>query len=131
VNATTTERPLPDRRDTMRQKVTINGQRAYIDCGFYEDGMIGEVFIVLEKTGAGRRWMFDEVARLASKLMQYGCPVEQIAEGWLGTKGEPCGPVQGHARIKNCTSILDFVARHLLIEFCNREDLAHVPKEIL
>ena len=89
-----TERPMPDRRETQRQKVKIAGQRIYLDVGLYEDGTVGEVFIVCEKTGAGRRWMFDEVARLASKLIQYGCPVEQIAEGWLGTKGDPCGPVR-------------------------------------
>lgn len=126
-----TERTLPDRRDTVRQRVSISGHKLYLDCGLYHDGTVGEVFITVQKTGSERRWMLDEMARLASKLMQHGCSVEEVASGWLGTKGEPCGPVQGHARIKNCTSVLDFVARHLLIEFCGREDIAHIKKEAL
>jgi len=124
-----TDRPMPDRRETQRQKVKIAGKRIYVDVGFYEDGTVGEVFLVLENTGANTRWLVDEIARLSSKLIQHGCPVEQIAEGWLGTKGTPCGPVQEHDRIKNCTSVLDFVARHLLVEFCGREELAHVGKK--
>lgn len=124
-----TEHAMPDRRETRRQRVKIGGKKIYVDCGLYPDGRVGEVFLATEKTGSERRWMYDEVARLASKLMQHGCSVEDVAEGWLGTKGEPCGPVEGHGQIKNCTSVLDFVARHLLVEFCGREDLAHIKKQ--
>jgi len=125
------ERTLPDRRNTVRQRAVIGHEKVYLDCGLYDDGTVGEVFIVLEKTGDQTRWLYDEAARLASKLIQHGCPVETIAEGWLGTKGKPCGPVQGHAQVKNCTSLLDFVARHLLIEYAGREDLAHIKKDEL
>ncbi len=125
-----TETPMPDRRETVRQKAVVGGTRLYLDLGLREDGAPGELFLVVEKTGAERRWLYDEVARLASKLLQHGCPLEVIAEGWLGTKGAPCGPVQHAERIKNATSVLDYVARHLLIGYCGREDLAHVtPKE--
>lgn len=123
------ERPMPNCRETIRQKVVIGGRRVYLDVGLYEDGQPGEVFIVVEKTGSDERWMFDEVARLASKLLQHGCPLEEVAQGWLGTKGKICGPVQYDVRIKNCTSVLDFTARHLLIYFAGREDLAHVKAE--
>lgn len=118
--------PLSDRRNTIRQKAVISGQRVYLDVGLYEDGRPGEVFIVVEKTGSEVRWMFDEIARLASKLMQYGCPVEEVAEGWVGTKGKIAGPVTHDERIKNCTSVLDYVGRHLLVNFGGRDDLAHV-----
>ena len=123
------ETPLPDRRETERLKVNIGNRKIYVDVGKYENGSPGEVFIVVEKTGDQTRWMFDEVARLASKLLQHGCPIDQLAEGWVGTKGKPFGPVQGHDRIKYCTSILDFVGRSLLIDYAGREDLAHVKKE--
>ncbi len=125
------ECPMPNRRETVRHKLTIGGTRVYLDVGLCASGQPGEIFLVVEQTGAERRWLYDEVARLASKLLQHGCAVEDIAEGWLGTKGAPCGPVQHHARVKNCTSILDCVARHLLIEYGGREDLAHVPKEVV
>jgi ribonucleoside-diphosphate reductase alpha chain len=126
-----TERALPNRRETQRQRLRINKQKIYVDCGLYDDGTLGEVFIATEKTGSERRWMYDEIARLASKLLQYGCPIEEITSGWVGTKMNPSGPVEGHDQIKFCTSILDAVARHLLIEFCGQEELAHVKKEAI
>ena len=122
---------LPARRESVTQAVRINGSKVYITVGFYaeEPPRIGEVFVSLEKTGSERRAIMDEVARLASKLLQHGSSVEELAEGWVGTKSgsdAPSGPVQGDARIKMCTSVLDYVGRYLLVYFCGREDLAHV-----
>jgi hypothetical protein len=36
------------------------------------------------------------------------------------------GPVSGHDRLKSCTSLPDLIGRHLLVEYCGREELAHV-----
>jgi ribonucleoside-diphosphate reductase alpha chain len=125
-----TGRHLPDRRQNLTQRVSIGTAKVYITLGFFDDELtdVGEIFISLEKTGSERRWLMDEVARLASKLLQHGCPLDVIAESWLGTKGKTCGPVQGDARIKNCTSILDYVARMLLVTYYQRDDLAHVKE---
>lgn len=118
---------LPDRRDLVRQKVTIAGRKLYVDLGFYdqERTKVGELFIVLEKTGSRERALFDEIGRSASKRLQYGEPLEDLAEDWLGTRFAPAGVVVGADRIKLCTSPLDYVARMLLIGYCGREDLAH------
>jgi ribonucleoside-diphosphate reductase alpha chain len=126
------ETPLPDRRESVTHRVTIGSCKMYITLGFYdaEKTRVGELFIALEKTGAERRWMMDEIARLASKLLQRGAPVEEVAEMWLGTKAELGGPVRGDDQIKNCTSVLDYVARHLLVTYCGREELAHVKKAV-
>lgn len=125
-----TERALPNRRLLTRQKVKIGGHNIYFDVGFYDEEKteIGEVWIVVEQTGAEMRALMDDGARLSSKLIQYGCSVEEVALGWLGVKGRPCGPVQGDARIKNATSIRDYIARHLLITYYQRDDLAHVKE---
>lgn len=120
------ERPMPDRRQTVRRKVRIGSTKVYFDTGLYDDGTIGELFIVVEKTGADSRWYYDEIARLASKLLQHGCPLEQVAEGWLGTRGKICGTVYGDPQIKMATSVLDYIGRHLLVAKCGRLDLAHV-----
>ena len=122
---------LPDRRESVTQSVRIGPSKVYITLGFYaeEPPRIGEIFISLEKTGSERRAIMDDVARLASKLLQYGSSVEELAEGWVGVKsGEdaPSGPVHGDARIKMCTSVLDYVGRYLLVYYCERDDLAHV-----
>lgn len=39
---------------------------------------------------------------------------------------EPAGPVTGHDRIKNCSSLPDLIGRYLLLPYCGREDVAHV-----
>ena len=121
---------MPDRRHNVTQRATIGSSKVYVTLGFFDEAIteIGEIFISLEKTGSERRWLMDEVARLASKLLQHGCPLDVVAESWLGTKGKPCGPVQGDARIKNCTSILDYVARMILVNYYQRDDLAHVKE---
>lgn len=125
------ETPLPDRRESVTHRVTIGSCKIYLTVGFYdpEKTRVGEVFIALEKTGAERRWMMDEIARLASKLLQRGASLEEVAEMWLGTKSELGGPVRGDDLIKNCTSTLDYIARKLLIDYCGRAELAHVKKE--
>ena len=53
---------------------------------------------------------------------------EKIADMLHQTKFEPCGPVEGHSRIKFCTSIPDFIGRHLLVEFCNQKELGHITQ---
>ena len=120
--------PLPDRRVLIRQAVKVGGKRVYLDVGFYEDGRVGELFLAVEQTGSERRWLYDETARSNSKLLQWGCPLGEIVDGWVGSKGAPFGPVQGDSRIKNCTSILDYCGRYLGVYFCDRDDLSHVQK---
>lgn len=120
------EQALPNKRECVTHRVKIGPIKLYVTVGFYDDGRVGELFLALEKTGSERRWLMDEVARLASKLLQRGATVDEVSEMWLGTKSELGGPVQGDARIKNCTSVLDYVARHLLVTYAGREDLAHV-----
>lgn len=118
---------LPNRRECVRQAVKIGGVRVYLDTGFYKDGRVGEIFLAVEQTGSERRWLFDEAARSNSKLLQWGAPLEEIIDGWTGSKGAPFGPVTGDARIRYCSSILDYVGRYLGVYYNGRDDLAHVP----
>lgn len=124
--------PMPNRRKALCQKVTINASKVYLHLGFYDDACthVGEIFVVVAQTGSYERAVLDEVARSASKRLQLGEPLEELAEDWLGTRFAPCGPVVGDDRIKNCTSILDWVARYCLVNFCGRSDLAHVPAPV-
>lgn len=118
--------PLPTRRECVRQAVKIGGQRVYLDVGLYPDGRVGEMFLAVEQTGGMTRWIYDEVARSNSKLLQWGAPLEEVIDGWVGSKGAPHGPVQGDARIKYCSSILDYCGRYLGVYYGGREDLAHI-----
>lgn len=125
-------RDMPDRRSSVTTRVQIGPAKIYLTLGFYNDDCtdVGEIFISLEKTGSERRWLMDEIARLGSKLLQQGASLESLGEAWIGSKGTPCGPVRGDDRIKSCSSILDYIGKHLLVHYCGREDLAHVKKEL-
>jgi len=121
--------PLPHRRELVRQAVKIAGVRVYLDTGFYEDGRVGEIFLAVERTGSELRWFYDEAARSNSKLLQWGAPLEEVIDGWVGSKGAPYGPVQGDERIKYCSSILDWAGRYLGVYYGGREDLSHIKQE--
>jgi ribonucleoside-diphosphate reductase alpha chain len=61
--------------------------------------------------------------------LQYGVPLEEYVDAFTFTRFEPAGLVQGNDRIKNATSILDYVFRELAISYAGRHDLAHVSPE--
>jgi ribonucleoside-diphosphate reductase alpha chain len=56
-------------------------------------------------------------------------PLEEYVDAFTFTRFEPAGLVQGNDRIKNATSILDYVFRELAISYLGRHDLAHVSPE--
>jgi len=122
---------LPAYRETIRQKIKLGGRTAYLDVGFYDGACtrIGEVFIVVDKNGSTERFLLDELARMTSVAIQYGAPAEEVIGGWLFTKGSLFGTVLGDDRIKNATSVLDWVARHILVNYYRRNELAHVKEE--
>ena len=59
--------------------------------------------------------------------LQYGVPLDEFVNAYVGTKFEPSGKVQGNDRILSASSILDYIFRELAISYLGREDLAHTP----
>ena len=59
--------------------------------------------------------------------LQHGVPLERYVDSFVQTRFEPNGPVQHHDNIKNATSLMDLIFRHLAIVYLNRQDLAHLP----
>ncbi len=119
-------RILPNRRNHVTQKVKVGGQRTlYISV--HEDAQPAELFLRIKGEGCTSEViaLYDVIARLSSLALQYGAPLDKVADMLHSTKFAPCGPVTGHARIKHCSSLPDLIGRHLLIEYCGREDLAH------
>jgi len=70
--------------------------------------------------------LYDVIARLMSIALQYGAPLAKIGYLLSDAQFEPCGPVSHHARLKHCSSLPDLIGRHLLVEYCGGEELAHV-----
>src|SRR5690606_13621671 len=101
----------------------------YVHTGEYEDGRLGEIFIDMHKEGAAFRAMRNNFAISISIGLQYGVPLEEFVEACTFTRFEPAGMLAGNDRIKNATSILDYVFRELAARYLGRNDLAHVNPE--
>jgi ribonucleotide reductase alpha subunit len=117
---------LPNRRTGYTQKARVGGHKVYIRTGEYDDGRLGEIFIDMHKEGAAFRSLMNGFAMAVSVGLQYGVPLEEFIDAFTFTRFEPAGLVQGNDKIKNATSILDYIFRELAISYGNRNDLAHV-----
>ena len=119
---------MPDRRKGYIQKATIGDHKVYLHTGEYEDGKIGEIFIDTSKEGELVKALMNNFAIAISLGLQYGVPLDEFVNAFIGTKFEPSGKVQGNDRILSASSILDYIFRELAISYLNsREDLAHTP----
>jgi len=117
---------LPSRRKGYTQKAIVGGHKVYVRTGEYDDGRLGEIFIDMHKEGAAFRAMMNNFAIAISLGLQYGVPLDEYVEAFTFTRFEPAGMVMGNDRIKNATSILDYVFRELAVSYLDRDDLAHV-----
>ena len=128
----TTRKRLPDRRDHFTHKVKIGGLRTlYISLD--NERAPKEVWLRVKQRGmdAEKVALYDWGAQLISLGLQYGVPLEKIAALSLGVRVAPAGPVTHDDRIKNCSSVIDYIGRNLFVYCLGREDLAHVKKEAL
>ena len=118
---------MPDRRKGYIQKATIGDHKVYLHTGEYDDGKIGEIFIDTSKEGELVKALMNNFAIAVSLGLQYGVPLDEFINAFVGTKFEPSGKVHGNDRILSASSILDYIFRELAISYQNREDLAHTP----
>ena len=122
-------RLLPARRHHVTQKVKIAGQRT-LYLSVHDDEHPAEIFLRVKGRDCSSELigLYDVIARLMSLALQYGAPLEKVGDLLAGAKFAPCGPVVGHDRLKHCSSLPDLIGRHLLVEYCGREELAHVKE---
>ena len=118
---------MPDRRKGYIQKASIGEHKIYLHTGEYDDGKIGEIFIDTNKEGELVKALMNNFAIAISLGLQYGVPLEEYVDAFIGTKFEPSGKVHGNDRILSATSILDYVFRELAISYLGKEEMAHTP----
>ena len=118
---------MPDRRKGYIQKASIGNHKVYLHTGEYEDGKIGEIFIDTSKEGELVKALMNNFAIAISLGLQYGVPLDEFVNAYVGTKFEPSGKIDGNDRILSASSILDYIFRELAISYLGREDLAHTP----
>ena len=119
---------LPARRNHITQKVRIAARRTlYISVQDHEYS--AEIFLRVKGPDCSAELigLYDVIARLMSLALQYSAPLEKVGDLLTGAQFAPCGPVSGHDRLKSCTSLPDLIGRHLLVEYCGRHELSHVP----
>ena len=124
-------RSLPPRRNHITQKVRIAEQRTlYISV--HEDTSPAEIFLAVKGADCTPETiaLYDVIARLMSAALQYGASLKKLGDSLTGAKFTPCGSVSGHDRLKHCSSLRDLIGQLLLIEYCNRDELAHVSSSL-
>jgi hypothetical protein len=86
----------------------------YITPNVYEDGRLGEIFIRIGKVG-NEEAVYEQWAVAVSTALQFGVPVDDYFRKFLATRFEPSGRTK-NPKIRFCTSVLDYVARYILMK---------------
>ncbi len=114
-------RKLPDVSESIRHKFCIGGFKGYFHISLYKDGSVGEVFISASKAGSTMRGLLDSYATAISYALQYGVPLEKLAECFKDVKFEPAGLTQDKD-IRMCSSIIDYLFRWLELKFLDKKN---------
>jgi ribonucleoside-diphosphate reductase alpha chain len=105
-------RKLPVTRQAVTHKFSIDNHDGYITVGLYEDGMPGEIFLVMAKEGSVVSGMMDTFATSVSLALQYGVPLSVMCNKFSHTRFEPSG-FTGNPDIPIAKSITDYIFRWL------------------
>jgi ribonucleoside-diphosphate reductase alpha chain len=114
-------RKLPDTVTSLRHKFNIGGFEGYLHCGVYEDGSLGELFVIAEKMGSTMQGFLDAFATSVSLGLQYGVPLEKLIDKFSGTRFDPAG-FTTNPDIQLTTSVIDYIFRWLELQFIDKEE---------
>lgn len=109
-------RALPPTHDSVTHKFSINGHEGYLTVGLFEDGSPGEIFIKMSKEGSTLSGLIQGFCRAFSLAIQYGLPLTDAVERFRNMRFDPLG-ITSNPTIPQATSILDYVAQYLDLEF--------------
>ena len=114
-------RRLPDERQSITHKFSIAGHEGYITAGMYEDGLPGELFIIMSKEGSTISGLMDSFATAVSLALQYGVPLKILVDKFSHARYEPSG-FTNNPNIPIAKSISDYIFRWLATKFLPAED---------
>jgi ribonucleoside-diphosphate reductase alpha chain len=112
---------LPDERQAITHKFSINAHEGYLTVGLYENGQPGEIFLVMAKEGSTISGLMDSLATSISIALQYGVPLQTLVDKFTHTRFEPSGFTK-NPEIPIAKSITDYIFRWLASKFLSRED---------
>lgn len=103
---------LPTDRESLTHKFSVGGTEGYFTVGFYPDGRIGELFVVLALDSTTTGALLDQWAAAVSIAIQFGAPIRSIVSKFAYQNFEPQGITRSpHHRM--VSSIVDYVSRTL------------------
>jgi ribonucleoside-diphosphate reductase alpha chain len=131
---------LPDERNAITHKFDIAGHEGYITVGLYEDGLPGEIFIVMAKEGSTISGFADAFAQAISYALQYGVPLQDLVDKFSHVRFEPSGMTK-NPDVRFAKSIVDYIFRWMATKFLsqdaqyragvnNREDYVVAPEQL-
>ncbi len=113
-------RKLPDERAAITHKFDIAGHEGYITVGLYEDGMPGELFIVMAKEGSTISGFADAFAQAISYALQYGVPLQDLVDKFSHVRFEPSGMTK-NPDVRFAKSIVDYIFRWMASKFLSQD----------
>jgi ribonucleoside-diphosphate reductase alpha chain len=113
-------RKLPDERHAITHKFDIAGHEGYITVGLFEDGMPGEIFLVMAKEGSTISGFADAFAQAISYALQYGVPLQALVDKFSHVRFEPSGMTR-NADVRFAKSIVDYIFRWMASKFLSPE----------
>jgi ribonucleoside-diphosphate reductase alpha chain len=133
-------RRLPDERHAITHKFDIAGHEGYITVGLYEDGMPGEIFLVMAKEGSTISGFADAFAQAISYALQYGVPLQELVDKFSHVRFEPSGMTR-NPDVRFAKSIVDYIFRWMAAKFLspeaqfragvnNREEVTTTPEQL-
>jgi len=113
-------RKLADERAAWTHKFSVNGNKGYLTVGLFDDGMPGELFLVMAKEGSTISGLMDSFATAISIALQYGVPLQTLVDKFTHTRFEPSG-FTNNPEIPMAKSIMDYIFRWMASKFLSRE----------
>jgi ribonucleoside-diphosphate reductase alpha chain len=111
-----TRRKLPKTRPSQTISFAVGDATGYITAGEYPGDGLGEIFVKLGKQGSTLSGLLDAFAISVSVGLQYGVPLETYVSKFMNMRFEPAGMTDDE-EIRFATSIVDYVARKLALEY--------------
>ena len=112
---------LPATRRAVTHKFEITGHEGYVTAGCYENGKLGEIFILMHKEGSILSGLLDAFGIVTSIALQYGAPLELLVDKMIHMRFEPSGLTK-NKQIPMAKSIVDYIFRWLASEFLSPEE---------
>ena len=119
----TVTRLLPPRvRRGRTYEFDLGSLSGTLTVGELPDGQPGEIYIRAAKQGSTLAGMCESLSITASLALQHRTPVIDVVRRLLNTRFEPSG-ITGDPDVPIATSLADYVARRLAVDYLDRDDL--------